>query len=388
MKPLIIALTLIAAVVASIWYFSRPDPITVKLHTVDVGTVKSTVSNTRVGTVKACRRAYLAPATGGQVAKLAVKEGSQVRQGQVLMEVWNKDLRAQIDLATADTRSSQAKANQACALAAGAKREADRLLKLRRHKQIVSEESVDTAVTESKSRRAACKAAKASIAVNRARIASAEAAVERTVVIAPFDGVVAEVNAELGEFVTPSPPGIATLPAIDLLDISCLYVTAPIDEVDAPAIKNGMHACVSLDAFPEKRCSGTVSRIAPYVLDREKQARTVEVEVQITDEKDLQGLLPGYSADIEILINSTDDVLRIPTETILEGNRVLVYQDGEPLQERQFQPGLSNWDFTEIVSGIKQGEKVVVSIGKEGVEAGADVIPETDRTTMRLSGQK
>ncbi len=378
MKPLIIALTLIAAIVASIWYFSRPDPITVKLHTVDIGTVKSTVSNTRVGTVKACRRAYLAPATGGQVAKLAVKEGSQVRQGQVLMEVWNKDLRAQIDLANADAQSSQAKADQACAIAAGAKREANRLLRLRKHKQIVSEESVDTAVTESKSRYAACKAAKASIAVNRARITAAEAAMERTAVIAPFDGVVAEVNAELGEFVTPSPPGIATLPAIDLLDISCLYVTAPIDEVDAPSIKNGMHACVSLDAFPKKRCSGSVHRIAPYVLDREKQARTVEVEVQITDAKDLQGLLPGYSADIEILIDSTEDVLRIPTETILEGNRVLVYQDGESLLERQFEPGLSNWDFTEIVSGIDRGEKIVVSIGKEGVEAGADVTPESD----------
>jgi len=376
LKPLIIVLTLVVAVVASVWYFTRPDPITVKLHTVDVGTVKSTVSNTRVGTVKACRRAYLAPATGGQVAKLAVKEGSLVRQGQILMEVWNKDLRAQIDLANADAQSSEAKADQACAIAAGAKRDADRLLRLRKHKQIVSEESVDTAVTESKSRQAACKAAKASISVNRAQIEAAEAAMERTAVIAPFDGVVAEVNAELGEFVTPSPPGIATLPAIDLLDISCLYVTAPIDEVDAPAIKNGMRACVSLDAFPEKRCSGTVRRIAPYVLDREKQARTVEVEVQISDAKDLEGLLPGYSADIEILLDSKENVVRIPTETILEGNRVLIYQDGETLLERSFKPGLSNWDFTQIVSGIERGETIVVSIGKEGVEAGADVMPE------------
>ena len=213
----------------------------------------------------------------------------------------------------------------------GAKREADRLLKLRKHKQIVSEESVDKAMTESDSRRAACKAAKASIAVNQARIQAAEATLERTIVKAPFDGVVAEVNAELGEFVTPSPPGIATLPAIDLLDISCLYVTAPIDEVDAPAIKTGMQACVSLDAFPKKRCSGSVRRIAPYVLDREKQARTVEVEVEITKAEDLIGLLPGYSADIEILLDSKENTLRIPTETILEGNRVLIYEDGRIL---------------------------------------------------------
>jgi len=375
-KPLIIISILIVAIGVSIWYYTRPDPITVKLYTVGAGIVKSTVSNTRVGTVKACRRAYLAPATGGQVAMLAVKEGNEVRQGQLLMAVWNKDLQAQIDLAKADAVASRAKANQACAIAAGAKREADRLLKLRKHKQIVSEESVDTAVTESKSSGAACKAAKASIAVNQARIHAAEAVLERTIVRAPFAGVVAEVNAELGEFVTPSPPGIATLPAIDLLDISCLYVTAPIDEVDAPAIKTGMQACVSLDAFPKKRCSGSVRRIAPYVLDREKQARTVEVEVEITKPEDLIGLLPGYSADIEILLDSKENTLRVPTEAILEGNRVLIYADGEPLSKRRFEPGLSNWDFTEIASGIKKGEKVVVSVGKEGVEVGADVVPE------------
>ncbi|WP_263459142.1 efflux RND transporter periplasmic adaptor subunit [Bathymodiolus platifrons methanotrophic gill symbiont] len=58
-------------------------------------------------------------------------------------------------------------------------------------------------------------------------------------------------------------------------------MSAPIDEVDAPQVKVGMSACVSLDAFAEKRCSGTVSRIAPYVLEKEKQARTVEVEVKL-----------------------------------------------------------------------------------------------------------
>ncbi|MGH8553151.1 MAG: efflux RND transporter periplasmic adaptor subunit, partial [Methylococcales bacterium] len=202
MKALVIISFLLAVAGASIWYSTRPEPIRVKLHTVATGTVKSTVSNTRVGTVKACRRAYLAPATGGQVAELAVREGSGVRQGQTLMTVWNQDLRAQIDLARADTVASRAKAEEACAIAAGAKREADRSLKLSQHKQIIAEESVDKAVTESESKRAACQAAQALIAVNQARIQVAEAALERTLVKAPFDGIVAEVNAELGEFIT------------------------------------------------------------------------------------------------------------------------------------------------------------------------------------------
>lgn len=89
-------------------------------------------------------------------------------------------------------------------------------------------------------------------------------------------------------------------------------MSAPIDEVDAPQVKVGMSACVSLDAFAEKRCSGTVSRIAPYVLEKEKQARTVEVK--LSDIKDLQELLPGYSADIEVLLASKERALRVPTE--------------------------------------------------------------------------
>lgn len=359
-----------------IWYFTRPEPITVRLYRVDSGPVRSTVSNTRVGTIKPCRRAYLAPATGGQVAELAVREGGTVRLGEILLTVWNEDLRAQIDLARAEEIASRARAEEICATAAGAKREANRLLKLREHKQIISEESVDRAVTESDARRGACRAANASITVNQVRVKVAEAALERTLVKAPFDGVVAEVNAELGEFVTPSPPGIPTLPAIDLLDFTCLYVSAPIDEVDAPAIKIGMPACVSLDAFREKRCSARVRRIAPYVLDREKQARTVEVEVQIENPDELTGLLPGYSADIEILLDNREKAMRIPTETIIEGNRVLIYKKGEALSERRFKPGLSNWEYTEIVSGIEAGEQVVVSIGKDGVKQGADVIPE------------
>jgi HlyD family secretion protein len=360
------------------WYFTRPEPVAVKLYTVARGPVASTVANTRVGTIKACRRAYLAPALGGQVASLTVKEGSRVTKKQVLMVVWNDDLKAQVELQVAEAKTSTARASQACLIAEGAEREASRLLKLQRHKNIVSEETVDRAVTDAQAKRAACKAAHAAIDANKARIAAARAELERSIVRAPFSGVVAEVNAELGEFVTPSPPGIPTLPAIDLLDVSCLYVSAPIDEVDAPAIHTGMKASVTLDAFPNQHRSGRVSRVAPYVLDREKQARTVEVEVKLADPNDLRGLLPGYSADLEILLESRDNVLRIPTEAILDGNRVLVYHPDAPLSERRIDPGLSNWNYTEVLSGLEKGEEIVVSIGKEGVEAGAYAIAEPD----------
>ncbi|MGZ5057771.1 MAG: efflux RND transporter periplasmic adaptor subunit [Methylobacter sp.] len=356
----------------AVYFFTKqPKLVDVEVVTLEQGEVRATVSNTRVGTVKACRRAYLAPATGGQVAELHVKEGDTVKQNQLLLEIWNKDLKAQVTLQDAQIRANRASAEQACQLGAGAEREADRALRLQKFNHIISEEQVDTKATGARAKRASCNAALEAIAVSQATREAAQAAVERTLVVAPFDGTVAEINAELGEFITPSPPGIPTLPAIDLLDVSCLYVSAPIDEVDAPQIKTGMSACVSLDAFPDKRCSGKVSRIAPYVLEKEKQARTVEVEVKLTDPKDLNGLLPGYSADIEVLLASKPQALRVPAEAVLENNKVLVMRDDGLLEQRSFKPGLVNWNTVEVLSGLNVGDKVVLSVGREGVVAGA-----------------
>jgi len=372
-KRYLIITLILAGLIAVYFYKKQPLPLEVEVYTVEKGEVKSTVSNTRVGTVKACRRAFLAPATGGQVAKLHVKEGDQVKQNQLLLEVWNNDLKEQVSLKNAEISSNRAAAEQICQLSENALRDANRISELYKNKNYVSEEMLDQKVSTAKSQQAGCKAAKDKILVSERSLTAAQAAVERTLLLAPFDGTVAEINAELGEYVTPSPPGIPTLPAIDLMDISCLYVSAPIDEVDAPQIKTGMTACVSLDAFPEKRCSGKVSRIAPYVLEKEKQARTVEVEVKLTDPKDLKELLPGYSADIEVLLTSKPQAIRIPTEAIMENNRVLLIKDDGVLEERTFTPGLTNWNTVEVLSGLNVGDKIVKSIGQDGVVAGAHV---------------
>ena len=372
-KKTFFLLTGMAAIALYYFVFKRPVVIDVETVRVERGEVQATVSNTRVGTVKACRRAYLAPATGGQVAKLHVKEGDKVKQHQLLMEVWNDDLKAQLKLQDAQVRANQASAEQSCQLGAGAARDARRFEKLQQYKRhIVSEQQVDSKKTDARAQRAGCRAALEAVAVSQANLEVVDASIARTQLLAPFDGTVAEINVELGEYVTPSPPGIPTLPAIDLLDVSCLYVSAPIDEVDAPQIKTGMSACVTLDAFSDKRCSATVSRIAPYVLEKEKQARTVEVEVKLSD-SDLKDLLPGYSADIEVLLESKQQVLQVPTEAVLENHRVLWVNADNILEERTFTPGLANWNTVEVLSGLSEGDRIVSSIGKDGVVAGAHV---------------
>jgi HlyD family secretion protein len=365
-----------AALGLVIFIFTRPDPIAVELAELGTGVVEATVANTRAGTVEACRRARMAPIIGGQVARLPVDEGAWVAEGDVLLELWNKDLRAQVRLAEGEARASDSGVAEACAMARVAAGEAKRLRDLV-GQGVVSEEQTEKAAGLAEARAAGCAAARTGAEVSRARIDGARAALERTIMRAPFAGIVAEINGELGEVVTPSPVGIATIPTVDLIDTSCLYVHAPIDEVDAGQVRPGMPVRITLDAFPDAPRAGRVRRVAPYVLGLEKQARTVDIEVDFIDPEDSLGFLPGYSADVEVVLDRRDDVLRVPTEALAEGQKLLVYVDGK-VEERLIEVGLTNWQFTEVRDGAEAGEMAILSIDRDGVEAGAAVVPEAD----------
>jgi HlyD family secretion protein len=376
-RTLALIVLLIALAAGAIWYASRPDPLPVTVATVERGLVESTVANTRAGTVSACRRAKLAPRSGGQIARLHVQEGDRVRAGQVLLELWNEDLRAQLELARDQQESARERATEICLTADAAEREAQRSRQLM-ERGFISEERLDRAVSDAQARRAACNAARAEVKQAAARATAVEAELSRSYLRAPFAGVVAEVTGEVGEFTTPSPPGIPTPPAVDLIDDSCLYVTAPIDEVDAPNIVIGQPGRITIDAFPGKKFPGHVRRIAPYVLDREKQARTVDVEIEFEDASQFRTLLVGYSADVEIVLAARDNVLRVPTAALLEGNRVWLVTPEGRLTIRKLETGLSNWEFTEVRSGLSEGDRIVLSVERQGLVEGAKVIAEGD----------
>jgi HlyD family secretion protein len=367
---LLIVLAIAAVLLVAVFLLTRPKPIKVLVAPVERGRVQATVSNTRAGTVQACQRAKLAPALGGQIESMPVHKGDRVKKGDLLLELWNADLRAQQLLAQRDRIASLARADEACITAGVASREARRLTQLREQK-LVSEEQTEKGIGEADSQAASCKAAKENARVAQARLDVAAANLERTQLRAPFDGVVAEINGKLGEFVTPSPVGIPTLPVVDLTDNSCLYISAPIDEVDAPRVRAGQHAMISLDAFVGHKFPGFVRRVAPYVLDTEKQARTVEIEAEIENPA-ANNLLPGYSADVEVLLDAHENVLRVPTQSVMEGKRVLVLDAATGrLRSRDVTRGISNWEFSEIAAGLKQGDLVVISVDREGVKDGA-----------------
>jgi HlyD family secretion protein len=375
--PVLAGLLIVAG---AIWYFTRPAPPRVQLIQVGRGTVEATVSNTRAGTIKACHRAKMSAPSGGQIVHLLVKKGDRVKSGQVLLELWNNDLQAQSTLAKEQLTTAGNQAQQACLQADLADKEARRSQQLYA-KGFISAEGLDQKTSTAKVARAGCDAAHSLIEQGKSRIVAAHAGLDRMVLKAPFDGIVADISGELGEYATPSPPGIPTPPAIDLIDDRCLFVSAPIDEVDAANIKAGQPVRITLDAIKGKTFAGRVKRVAPYVLEIEKQARTVEVEVDFVKAPADQNLLVGYSADVEIVHADHQNVLRIPTSAMLEGHRVLVYKADGVLDERTVTIGLANWEQTEIASGLKEGEQIVLTLDQAGVKAGTKVQPETGKST-------
>ncbi len=371
-------LLVVAGVAIFIWHKTRPKPIEVVVKPVVRGLIEKTVANTRAGTVNACRRAKLSPSIGGQIANLPIDEGDQVKQGSLLLEIWNEDLKAQLALTKRELTVVEAQASAACLKAEEAHRLAKRSEQLFRS-QVDSEEQTDRAVTLAKSQQAQCTASRASVQTAVARIDVAKANLSRTRLIAPFDGVVAKIEGELNEYVTPSPVGVQTPPTVDLIENNCYYISAPIDEVDAAAVRVGMVARITLDAFRDKQYEGTVKRISPYVLDIEKQARTVDIETAFKKEEAFKDLLAGYSADVEIIISTRPDTLKIPTESILDGKKVFVYITNEQkIHEIEITTGLANWAFTEILSGLTEGQLVVINVDKPGLKNGVSAAVEKD----------
>jgi HlyD family secretion protein len=370
--PFVIVLALLGA---AGWWFTRPKPVAVVVHEVGRGLVEATLSNTRAGEIEACQRTKMATIVGGRIDYLGVKEGDRVEAGQVLMRLWHGDLDARLAVNQAQLATARQRVQEACTVADNAEREAARQAQLVK-RGFVSASAEEKARTEARARRAACDTARADVATAQAQLTATETERQRLVLIAPFAGTVAKISGELGEISIPSPPGVPTPPAIDLIDDSCLYVKAPMDEIDAPKIRAGLPVRISLEAMAGTVFEGRVKRVAPYITAVEKQARTVEVDVNFVRPDEARGMLVGYSADVEIVLDTRPDVLRVPTSALREGQRVLVEQNGV-LVERGLRTGLSNWEQTEVVEGLQAGERIVTSLERTGVAAGAHVSVES-----------
>lgn len=370
---LLILAGLVAAAFALKATVFKPEPLQVTVEEAARGRVEQTVANSRAGTVKARRRAQISPETGGRVVEIPFREGDAVRKGDVLLRLDPSVSTARIGVSQRELQAAEAQRQQACVAAERAERERDRLRKLNAD-GIVSADAYDQAQTSARTTAAACGAARAGVEQARAGIELASREEGLRVIRAPFDGIVADLSVEVGEYTTPSPPGMPIPPVLDVLDPGSIYVSAPMDEVDSARLQPGQTARVTVDSHPGRQFSGTVRRIAPYVLDREEQNRTVEIEVDLEEPGPSVRLLPGTSADVEVLLEAKEGALRVPTAALIEGNKALVAENGV-LVERRLQVGLKNWDWTEVLSGLAPGDLVVVSLDQPEIKAGAQVKP-------------
>jgi len=346
----------------------QPQPIPVRVAEVEKGTVEDTIANTRAGSVKVRRRARISPQIGGKVVDLPATRGLSVHRGDLLIRLDDSVARAELALARTGERTAAAQSDEACLLSRQAARELERYIDLK-SRGIASEQQLDSLTTEKERAEAGCRAAVAALEKARAATRLAEKQLELTRMRAPFDGIIAEVSTELGEWVTPSPPGLPMPPVIDLIDPASIYISAPIDEMDAERVHRGQHVRISVDSRQGKSFPGRVVRVAPFVEDSLEQNRTIEVEAEFENPEDTRSLICGLSADLEIILDSRTDVLRIPSLAIADSNEVLVLSEGF-LEARKIETGLNNWRWTEIRRGLAEGELVVTTRDSEKIVPG------------------
>src|SRR5262245_18821508 len=374
-KRLAVLAVLVAAGAAIKLTLLRAKPVPVTIYRVARGTVEETVSNSKAGTVTARRRAKISPQIGGQVEYLGPRKGVPVKEGEVLLRIVDHDLRAGLALAREDVSSADAAAREACYTADQAARDLKRNENLR-DDRIIPESLLEQLRSTRDASAARCDAARAAAGRAKAAVGLAQANLEKATLRAPFDGIVADLKAELGEWVSPSPPALPIPPVYDIIDPTSIYVSAPIDEVDAGKVKTGQPARLTLDPFPGKSFPGKVVRVAPYVIDLEQQNRTLEIEVEFDDTSFSRTLLPGTSADCEVILKHVDAVLRLPSYAILEGGKVLVLDAGR-LVARPITTGLRNWEYAEATDGLREGDPVVVSLDRAEVKEGARAVETT-----------
>ena len=272
----IVVVGLLAALVLlrrTVW---APEPVAVALARVERGRVEETVTNSRAGTVKARRRAQISPEVGGRVLELPFRDGDRVPAGDVLLRLDDSIVRAQVDLARRELALRRRSAPSLPRRRAGAARA--RPQPRARHGGNRLHRRPGPAQTAAATQAAGCEASRRGAERARAAVDLAQAERGRTVIRAPFDGIVADSSTRSAS----TPPRRrracrsrrSSTSSIPDPSTSARPWTRSTRRASAPGCR-----CASRSTPTGPQLAGPVVRVAPYVLDREEQNRTVEIEV-------------------------------------------------------------------------------------------------------------
>ncbi|MFZ3288476.1 MAG: efflux RND transporter periplasmic adaptor subunit [Telluria sp.] len=313
------------------------------------------------GYVVAQRKAAISSKATGRLEWLGVLEGSQVRKGQLIARLENGDVSAALGQAEANVQVAQANQEQAGAELADARaayRRSSELLAQR----FISPATHDSAQARYNKAQATMVAMRAAVTAARANAQAARVALGQTMIRAPFDGVILTKNANEGDNITPFSSAAESKGAVvTLADMDTLEVEADVSESNLARIHALQPAEIALDAFPELRLAGVVSRMVP-TLDRSKATLLVKVRFVERDRR----VLPDMSAKVAFLSHAVPPADKKPVLALRpaalarrDGEQVaFVLKDGKVRRARVTQ-GRKIGELVEV-SGLAAGDKVVL----------------------------
>ncbi|MBZ8140394.1 efflux transporter periplasmic adaptor subunit [Rubrivivax gelatinosus] len=317
------------------------------------------------GYVVAQRRAAVASKATGRLIELRVREGSVVKAGDLIGRIDAADIVPVVMAAEAGVRQADASRRQAAVELANARAELERTLGLK-EQGFVSPQAVDAAQRRADAAAAALAAAEAAVAQSRAQLKVQQVGRDNTEIRAPFDGVVLNKNANVGDLITPLSSATGALGAVvTMADMSTLEVEADVSEANVGRIRIDQPVEIALDALPDLRLAGSVARIVPTV-DRAKATVMTKIRFEQLDPR----ILPEMAARVVFLSQPAgaadrQPVLALNPKAVVErgGRRVVlrIAADGR-LQAVPVTPGRTLGDLLEIAPGaLKAGERVVLA---------------------------
>jgi RND family efflux transporter MFP subunit len=328
------------------------------------------------GYVVAQRKAAISSKASGRLEWLGVAEGTRVKAGEIIARLDARDVSAQLDAALANVQVAEAALEQAQAedrdAAASLKRTQDLVAK-----KFVSESALDQAKARADRAVAGVASGRAGLIAAEANAKNAKVAVDYTQIRAPFDGIILSKSANVGDLVTPFSSAADSKGAVvSMADMSTLEVEADVSESSLSKIRVGQPAEITLDALPDTRFLGTVSRMVPTV-DRAKATVMTKVRFDAIDPR----VLPEMSAKVSFLSRPVTPEEQQPLTAVSPDalaerdgrNVVLVVRDGKAI-EVPVTAGMKIGDLTAIVGDVKTGEKAVLKPAPE-LKSGALVKP-------------
>ena len=314
------------------------------------------------GYVVAQRKAAVASKATGRLEWLGVREGSRVKQGEIIARLENRDVTAAMEQAAAGIKVAQANLEQGQAELNEAGRNFERSRDLLA-KNFVSQAAHDTAAARFEKARAAISGNKASIAVAQANHRAAQVAVEQTLIRAPFEGVVLTKNANVGDVITPFSSALGSQAAVvTMADMSTLEVEADVSESNLGKVRLDQPCEIQLDALPDVRFRGRLLRLVPTV-DRAKATVMAKIRFEQLDPR----ILPEMSAKVAFLSQEMPEGER-SARTVVQpaavvqrgGNSVVFVIKDDKVAQVAVEIGAKIGELLEIRSGVKPGDKVVL----------------------------